>query len=250
MNESDALGAEPLAREPFFRAPQVVLILIAVLVIVHAVIQIGGRDWQIWSLYALSFIPARITGDVAFPAIWGSQVWSFLTYAFLHADMMHLFFNSLWFLIFGSVVARRLEAGRFLLLAGASAVVGAVATLLTHWGETAIVIGASGAVSGVMAAAIPLMYGVGLRLGDTYRMDIATVRPLRPLEILTNRRAFIFALIWIAVTLFSGASGWTGASFVEEGRIAWEAHLGGFAAGLFAFYWLDPRRIDLPSAQA
>jgi membrane associated rhomboid family serine protease len=250
MNEPDALGAETLAREPIFRAPKVVLILIAVLVFVHVAIQIGGQDWQVWSLYAFSFIPARITGDAAFPAIWGSQVWSFLTYAFLHADIMHLFFNSLWFLIFGSVVARRLETSRFLLLAGASAVVGAVATLLTHWGETAIVIGASGAVSGVMAAAIPLMYGAGLRLGDTYRMNIATVRPLRPLEILTNRRAFIFTLIWIAVTLFSGASGWTGASFVEEGRIAWEAHLGGFAAGLFTFYWLDPRRIDLPSAQA
>ena len=153
---------------------------------------------------------------------------------FFMPTVMHLFFNSLWLLIFGSVVARRLGASKFLLLAGASAVAGAVATLLTHWGETAIVIGASGAVSGVMAAAIPLMYGAGLRLGDTYRTDIATVTPLRPYEILTNRRAFLFTLVWIAVTLFSGASGWTGASFVEQGRIAWEAHLGGFIAGLFS----------------
>jgi membrane associated rhomboid family serine protease len=83
-----------------------------------------------------------------------------------------------------------------------------------------------------------------------HRTNIATVTPLRPYEILTNRRALLFTVVWIAVTLFSGASGWTGASFVEEGRIAWEAHLGGFIAGLAAFYWLDPRRIDLPSAQA
>ena len=228
-------------KEPFFRAPKVVLILIALLVVVHGVVQVAGEDWRVWSLYAFSFIPARITGEAAFPAIWGSQVWSFLTYAFLHADWLHLFFNGLWLLIFGSVVARRLGPFRFLVLAAAAAILGAVATLLTHWGEVAIVIGASGAVSGVMAAAIPLMYGGGLRLGDTYRMDIATVTPLRPFEILTNRRAFIFTLIWIAVTLFSGASGWTGASFVEEGRIAWEAHLGGFIAGLFTFYWLDPR---------
>ena len=232
MNEPDAVEVEPVAKEPFFRAPKVVLILIAVLVCVHVAIQLAGEDWQVWSLYAFSFIPARISGDAPFPAIWGSQVWSFVTYGFLHADMMHLFFNSLWLLVFGSVVARRLGTFKFLVLACVSTIMGAVATLLTHWGEVAIVIGASGAVSGFMAAAIPLMYGAGLRLGDTYRMDIATVRPLRPLEILTNRRAFIFTLIWIAVTLFSGASGWTGASFMEEGRIAWEAHLGGFVAGL------------------
>ena len=241
MNEPDAVEVEPVAKEPFFQAPKVVLILIVILVCVHAAILLGGEDWRVWSLYALAFIPARISGDIPFPAIWGSQVWSFLTYGFLHADMMHLFFNSLWLLVFGSVVARRLGAIKFLVLACASTIMGAVATLLTSWGQAAIVIGASGAVSGLMAAAIPLMYGVGLRLGDTYRMDIATVRPLRPLEILTNRRALIFTLVWIAVTLFSGASGWTGASFMEEGRIAWEAHLGGFFTGLLAFYWLDRR---------
>lgn len=241
MSEPDLVKVEPVAREPLFRAPKVVLILIAILVGVHVVVLLAGEDWQVWSLYAFSFIPARISGGAPFPAIWGSQVWSFMTYGLLHADMMHLFFNSLWLLVFGSVVARRLGPLKFLVLACVSTIIGAVATLLTHWGAVAIVIGASGAVSGLMAAAIPLMYGAGLRLGDTYRMDIATVRPLRPLEILTNRRSFIFTLIWMAVTLFSGASGWTGASFMEEGRIAWEAHLGGFVAGLIAFYWLDRR---------
>lgn len=241
MSEPDPVKDEPVAREPLFRAPKVVLIVIAILVAVHVAIQLGGQNWQIWSLYAFSFIPARVSGAAPFPGIWGSQAWSFVTYGFLHADMMHLFFNSLWFLVFGSVVARRLGAFRFLVLTCVSTIAGAAAMLFIHWGEAAIMIGASGAVSGLMAAAIPLMYGEGLRLGDTYRRDIATVRPLRPLEILTNRRALIFTLVWIAVTLFSGASGWTGASFLEEARIAWEAHLGGFAAGFVAFYWLDRR---------
>lgn len=241
MSEPDPVKDEPVPREPLFRAPTVVPILIASLVCVHFVLLLAGDDWRIWSLYAFSFIPARISGGAPFPAIWGSQVWSFVTYGLLHADMMHLFFNSLWLLVFGSVVARRLGASKFLVLACVATIMGAAAMLLTHWGEMAIVIGASGAVSGLMAAAIPLMYGAGLRLGDTYRLDIATVRPLRPLEILMNRRAIIFTLIWIAVTLFSGTSGWIGTSFMEEGRIAWEAHLGGFVAGLIAFYWLDQR---------
>ena len=115
MNEPDVAEVETSAREPFFRAPKVVLILIAVLAFDAPVpFRLRGQDWRVWSLYAFSFIPARITGDAAFPAIWGSQVWSFLTYAFLHADMMHLFFNSLWLLVFGSVVARRLGPARFL----------------------------------------------------------------------------------------------------------------------------------------
>jgi len=236
---SEVPKAQTAASEPIFRAPSVVLILIGLFVAVHVAIQLAGEEWRVWSLYAFSFIPARISGGQPFPAIYGSQVWTFLTYAFLHANWTHLFFNSLWFLVFGSVVARRLGALKFILLSSLAAIAGAVATLATHWGEPAIVIGASGAVSGVMAAAIPLMYGAGIRLGDTYRMDISTVRPLRPLEIITNRRAFIFTLVWIAVTLFSGASGWTGNSFVEDGRIAWEAHLGGFAAGLLAFYLID-----------
>jgi membrane associated rhomboid family serine protease len=234
-------------KEPIFRAPAFVLALIAILTAIHAVLQIAGNDWQVWSLYAFSFIPARISGNVPFPAIYGSQLWAFLTYAFLHGNWMHLFFNSLWMLVFGSVVARRLGSLKFLFLSGVATVVGAVATLVTHWGEPAIVIGASGAVSGVMAAAIPLMYGAGIRIGDTHRADISHVRVLRPTEILTNRRAFIFTLIWIAVTLFSGASGWTGAAFVEQGQIAWEAHLGGFVAGLLVFYFLDHGN-DLPSA--
>jgi membrane associated rhomboid family serine protease len=237
------------AREPIFKAPGSVLALIGIFVAVHLAILLAGEDWRVWSLYAFSFIPARISGNVAFPAIYGSQVWSFITYGFLHADITHLFFNSLWLLVFGSVVARRLGSLKFLTLSALSTIAGATATLVTHWGEAAIVIGASGAVSGLMASAIPLMYGKGIRLGDTYRMDISRVRPLRPLEIITNRRAFFFTLVWLAVTLYSGATGWTGNSFVGDVRIAWEAHLGGFAAGLFGFYLLD-QRTDVSSAQS
>jgi membrane associated rhomboid family serine protease len=242
MTEAAPANAETAADEPFFRAPKVVLILIAVLVLVHIVYLTVNESWQTWIDYAFPFIPARISGDVPYPAIWGSQVWSFLTYAFLHADVMHLTFNCLWLLIFGSVVARRLGVSGFLLLSAASAIVGAAASLLTHWGDQTHLIGASGAVSGMMGAAIPLMYGAGLRLGDTYRRDIAIVRPLRPLEIITDRRALFFTVMWLAVTLFSGASGWTGASFVQEYRIAWEAHLGGFFAGLAVFYALDAQK--------
>ena len=223
------------ASQPIFKAPGIVVGLIAVLAGVHLALQIAGENWQGWSLYVFAFIPTRISGAQVFPAIYGSEVWSFLTHAFLHADWPHLLFNSLWLLVFGSVVARRLGPLKFLVLAALSAVGGAVAILVLHWGERVIAIGASGAVSGLLAAAIPLMYGHVVHEGVSGVGRLSHIKPLRPAEILTDRRAFFFTLVWILLTLFSGASN----GFLEGGQIAWEAHLGGFVVGLLVFYWLD-----------
>ena len=178
------------ANQPIFKAPGVVVGLIALLAMVHLALEIGGTEIQLWAIYTLAFIPA----------LYQYRIWSFLTHGFLHADWVHLFFNCLWLLVFGSVVARRLGWWRFLLLSGLAVVAGAVASLLLHWGEAVIVIGASGAVSGLMAAAIPLMYGTRLRVGGSQAHDLSHVLALRPLEILTNRRALAFTLIWILIT--------------------------------------------------
>ncbi len=150
--------------------------------------------------------------------------------------VLHFLFNSLWFLIFGSVIARRLGALRFIVLVAAATAAGALASLIVYWGEAAIMMGASGAVSGIMAAAIPVMFGRGHELGRAYRRISIMSRRCTPVELLRNRSAVIFTLVWIAITLYSGATGWTGAGYLEEARIAWEAHLGGFIAGLFGFY--------------
>lgn len=218
---------------PVFNAPASVIGLIAMLVAIHAALMAAGEDWQIWALYAFAFVPARLGGE-AFPMIAGSQVWSFLTYAFLHGDWTHLLFNSLWLLVFGTPVARYLGTGRFLALCAIAAIGGGAASLVLHWGDRVIMIGASGAVSGMLAAAIPIMYGHRVPGG---------ARPLTAAELLQNVRALGFMAIWLAITLVSGASGWTGNAFLEEGGIAWEAHIGGFVFGLAAFYLLARRRV-------
>lgn len=224
---------QPAATPPVFNAPASVVVVIAVLVAVHALLWVMGESWQVWSLFALSLNPARFTepGSPMFP---GSQYWSLATYMLLHGDWMHLLFNSLWLLVFGTPVARYLGGGRFLLLCLIAGVVGGLSSLALHWGQEIFVIGASGAVSGLLAAAIPIMYG---------RRVMGGARPLTLPELLRNPRALMFTAIWLALTLFSGAAGWTGNSFLTESGIAWEAHIGGFIGGLLAFYMLAPRAV-------
>ena len=95
----------------------------------------------------------------------------FVSYMALHNDVTHLAVNSLWLLAFGPVVARRFGAGLFLLFFLICGVAGAATYLALNWGSPEPVIGASGAISGLMAA--------GLRLLPTMRPSPGT-EPLLP----------------------------------------------------------------------
>ncbi|BAM04488.1 rhomboid family intramembrane serine protease [Phycisphaera mikurensis] len=93
-------------------------------------------------------------------AIWGLEVWRFLTYQFLHADFFHILFNMIGLYFFGPLLERELGRRAFLafyLLCGVSGAV--IATVLgTLFGPTimhpdAPLVGASGALFGILAAA-------------------------------------------------------------------------------------------------
>ena len=237
---TNANPQRPAAEGPVFQSPPVVIIVIAALAAIHGALVLGGANWQVWSRDAFAFIPARL-GSVPFPMIPGSQVWSFLTYALLHGGWGHLAANSLWLLIFGTPVARFLGASRFLGLAAIAAIGGAAAALVMHWGEQYIMVGASGSVSGLMGAAVPIMYGGTRGWRSSMAGSPGTTHPLSPGQLVRSRNAVLFTLVWLVITMLSGAYGWTGNSFVEEGGIAWEAHVGGFIGGICGFYllWRD-----------
>lgn len=216
---------------PIVNAPPIVLVVIAILIGIHLAIQLGGQDWEIWSLYAFALIPARFGGLASIAMIEGSQYWSLITYAFLHDGWAHVLLNSLWLLIFGTPVARQFGTLRFLFIALISTLGGAAAMLVMFWGTPIIAVGASAAVSGLLAAAIPVMFG----------------RPGAPLtfgEFVRNRRAIIFMLVFLAMTLLTGVQGLPG--FADSARIAWEAHLGGFFAGLIAYFFMNREGVHGP----
>jgi membrane associated rhomboid family serine protease len=228
-----------MERAPAFNVPPVVLWLSVALAAIHALRQVVSPDADAWIVLAFAFIPARY-GPVAemLPGGWTACFWTPASYAFLHADWLHLGVNLIWMASFGSAVARRLGTGRFLILSLLSAVAGALLHYVVYPGDEGLMVGASGAVSGMMAAAArfafapggPLAGGVG---SQAYRI------PAEPLTaVLTRSRALAFILVWFGVNLLFGLGG----EFVPgvSGPIAWQAHVGGFLAGLLVFPLLDP----------
>ena len=115
-------GTEPVDPSPqrIFNVPRVVLMVMAALGLIHAVMVYGLDNQQLNGvLVVFAFIPVRY--NLALLAVepwwsgWGAAVWTFVTYAFLHIDFNHLFFNAIWLLAFGTPVARRFGVARFCL---------------------------------------------------------------------------------------------------------------------------------------
>lgn len=248
--------AQPRSREPIFNMPLVVIATIAVLALVHAFRMLVLTDDQdVEFLLAFAFIPARyaVDGSVAgaFPGGFAADLWTFFTYAFIHADLLHLGLNVAWLIPFGSALARRFGAWRYTAFMLAMAAIGALAHLLTHLGDMAPMIGASAAISGAMAAAMRFVFQNDGPLAHWRDPSNAVYRvPARSLAAtLRDPRFLLFLAVWLGLNALFGFG--TISFGTEAGQtIAWQAHVGGFFAGLLLFDAFDPvRRDDAPAPQ-
>lgn len=227
--------------------PNVVAAIIAALAVVHGVRELvlsPASDQLVLQLFA--FVPARYEpsplGGAVLPGGLGAEMWTFVTYAFIHGDLTHLGLNAVWLLAFGSAVARRFGTARFLAFFAVTAAAGAAAHLATHAGQFVPVVGASAAISGCMAAAMRFVFQSGGPLGlFSARDDEAYRVPAPPLSVvLRDPRVLAFLGVWFGLNLLFGAG-----SLSIDGSdqpIAWEAHVGGFFAGLVMFALFDPIR--------
>ena len=246
---------EHLPRERMFNVPVVVLSLLAAMCLIHALTSFVSVDQATDFLVLFAFIPARydvkLLSELWWVPGWGAAVWTFLTYAFIHGNLMHLGFNGVWLLAFGTPVARRFGPLRFLIFFLFSAAVGAALHLAVHSGDRLPMVGASAAISGAMAAAMRFAFQRGGPLGSFRRNDEAAYRvPATPLSVLLRDRRFIvFLIVWFGVNLLFGLGI---VSLPGEGDmpIAWEAHIGGFLAGLVTFALFDPAQVDAPSEES
>jgi len=266
---SDNQGREPpKIREPVFNLPVVVTGLIIAFLAIHAIRALAltyGQDAEL--LRAFAFVPGRLTaafdlegvtralsrlaGDSErfhiarfFLGDGSMQPWSVLTYAFLHGDVVHVAMNSVWFAIFGAPVARRIGTLRFSALFVVTALAGAGAHFALHRFDFLPVVGASAAVSGVMAAALRFVFQPGAPLGPAvpgWRLPVeysARLPALALRDVVRERRVMQFIFIWFVINLLFGLfSVQLGAT---SAAVAWEAHVGGFVAGFILFSLFDP----------
>ncbi len=208
--------------QPFLRAPAVVIWLILALLGAHALRVWVYPQYSNWLFASYGFVPALyshvyLQAHGANPASFAQLAPPFVTYMFLHGSWMHVGINSAWLLPFGPIVARRYGSLLFVVFFLICGAAGAAAHLALNWGEPNPLIGASAGVSGLMAAAFRML---PTQPGET-------PGPLAPL---LSARILVWTALWVGVNIAAGKLG-LGAG--EQGAlIGWQAHLGGYAAGL------------------
>jgi membrane associated rhomboid family serine protease len=169
-------------------------------------------------IYIYGLVPARYSvpqiAEYFSPA---QQIFSFLTFMFLHGGFWHLLGNMWSLYIFGDNVEDRLGPIRYLLFYLICGLASGVSHLLLNLNSNIPTIGASGAIAGVMGAYFILHP----------RSRILTLIPIFFIPYFIEIPAFIFLGVWFILQFISAA-----ASSSQSGGIAWWAHIGGFVCGI------------------
>jgi membrane associated rhomboid family serine protease len=164
-------------------------------------------------------VPCRLTGfcEAGEPLL--PPALTVLTSMFLHGGLLHLGGNMLYLWIFGNNVEDTLGHGRFALFYLASGVVAASAQTALSAASAIPVIGASGAVSGVLGAYLLLFP----------RANVLTLLVVGFFVRMVRIPAVVVLGFWFVVQFVSGLITWRGGA---SGEVAWFAHLGGFLSGM------------------
>ena len=179
-------------------------------------------------------IPCRLTGSCPVVHDFPPPAITVFTSMFLHGGLFHIAGNMLYLWIFGDNVEDSLGHGRFLLFYLLSGVAAAGAQTLIAPASSVPMVGASGAISGVLGAYLILFpYArvlVLLIFGFFARLVYVP--------------AVIVLGFWIVVQFVNGfvTIGAVAADGAETGGTAWFAHIGGFLAGIVLLFLLRPRR--------
>ena len=214
------------------RPAYVTMAFVAINLFVWVVVQGAGSALPLaTSVCNLGLIPAELTGALppgaGFPigeglvclTDPGRQPINVLTSMFLHGSWMHLLGN-MWFLwLFGNNVEDAMTRVRFVIFYLACGLAAALLQVVTEPSSAVPMVGASGAISGVMGAYLVLFP----------RVRVYTLVPLFFIFTTVALPAWVMLLYWAALQLFGGFVRIGGES---SGGVAFWAHVGGFIAGV------------------
>ena len=151
------------------------------------------------------------------------------TAMFLHGGWFHILSNMWVLFIFGDNIEDRLGGGRYLFFYLLSGVAAALLESFVLRGSSVPMIGASGAIAGVLGAYL-ILYP---------HARIASLVPILFIFTIIEIPAVLFLLFWFASQLFSG---WLTLQGSSGSGIAWWAHVGGFVFGMLAVHLFTQRR--------
>jgi len=155
-----------------------------------------------------------------------SPALSIFTSMFLHAGLLHVAGNMLYLWIFGNNIEDSLGHFRFLLFYLFSGIVAVFGHALTDSQSMIPMVGASGAISGILGAYILLFPQARVHTLIFFGFFFQVVRI----------PAVVVIGFWIVVQLISG---FAAKGALQQGGVAWFAHIGGFLAGLLTIkLWL------------
>ena len=167
------------------------------------------------AVYAYGMIPAVLFGEHELAAIPAAA--SVLTSMFLHGGWMHLIGNMLYLWIFGNNVEDAMGHGRFVVFYLLSGLAAALAQAFQDPGSAVPMIGASGAIGGVLGAYL-LLYP---------QARVLVLIPLGFFFYTLRIRALYVLGFWFVLQFFQSAM-----TAGQQGGVAYWAHIGGFLAGM------------------
>jgi membrane associated rhomboid family serine protease len=164
----------------------------------------------------LGMIPAALTGQAELSAelMLVPPVATLVTHQFLHGGVLHLGLNMAYLWVFGDNIEDAMGHARFLLFYLLCGVIAALCEVVASPGQTTPLIGASGAISGILGA---------------YLVLHPNARVLVPIVVIPlYLPAYLLLLAWIGFQIYAV----TAVPEVARDGVAWWAHIGGFVAGL------------------
>jgi membrane associated rhomboid family serine protease len=187
----------------------------------------AGRD----AVYALGMVPAVLIGQAELPSDVAlvPPVATLVTSMFLHGGWMHIIGNMLYLWVFGDNVEDAMGHWRFIAFYLICGIAAALAQLALDPSSEVPMIGASGAIAGLLGAYLILHP----------KAHVLVLIPLGIFTQLVRIPAMIVLGLWFALQLFNQATSGGGAG------VAFMAHIGGFVAGMLLIPVFKYRRVPL-----